>query len=185
MFQGAGHASKTFHLDWIVFTHPDEDHIGAGKQFADMLGRYWSVGTVDHNGMGRFDGTARQWTSSAAGVSQLGEVVGNAVGELYLSSLIDGFADVDTYEKPAPGRSWTLSGNWADILKKLRDNRGGTVAASIGCPTSRAALRSPLRLYRSKCWVRSRTAFRVPARRDCVTLTRTRRAGSTSSNRPR
>ena len=128
MFQGAGHASKTFHLDWIVFTHPDEDHIGAGKQFADMLGRYWSVGTVDHNGMGRFDGTARQWTSSAAGVSQLGEVVGNTVGELYLSSLIDGFADVDTYEKPAPGRSWTLSGNWADILKKLRDNRGGTVA---------------------------------------------------------
>lgn len=128
MFQGQGNAHKTFHFDWIVFTHPDEDHIGAGKQFVDKLGDYWSVGTVYHNGMGRFDGTARSWTAAAAGMSQLGEVEGEDQSELYLSSLIDGFADVDTYEQPGPGRSWKLSGNWATILKKLRDNRGGTVA---------------------------------------------------------
>lgn len=128
MFQGAGNENKTFHLDWIAFTHPDEDHIGAGKQFVDKLGEYWSVGTVYHNGMGRFDGAARQWTSSAAGLSQLGEVQGNNAGELYLNSLIDGFSDVDAYEKPAPGRTWKLSGNWATILKKLRDNRGAAVA---------------------------------------------------------
>jgi beta-lactamase superfamily II metal-dependent hydrolase len=127
MFQGPGNANKTFHLDWIAFTHPDEDHIGAGKQFVDKLGRYWSVGTVYHNGMGRFDGPARQWTPAQAGLSQLGEVAGNDPGELYLSSLIDGFADVDAYEVPAAGRPWKLSGNWAAILKKLRDNRGGTV----------------------------------------------------------
>lgn len=127
MFQGAGNASKTFHFDWIAFTHPDDDHIGAGKQFVDMLGKYWSVGTVYHNGMGRFDGAARQWTSSASGMSQLGEVEGDDENELYLSSLIDGFADVDTYEKPAPGRTWKLSGNWAVILKKLRDHRSGAV----------------------------------------------------------
>lgn len=128
MFQGPGNANKTFHLDWIAFTHPDEDHIGAGKQFVDKLGSYWSVGTVYHNGMGRFDGAARQWTSAAAGISQLGEVQGTHAGELYLSSLIDGFADVDTYETPTAGRTWKLSGNWAAILKKLRDNRGTTVA---------------------------------------------------------
>jgi beta-lactamase superfamily II metal-dependent hydrolase len=128
MFQGAGNASKTFHLDWIVFTHPDDDHIGGGKQFADMLGKYWSVGAVYHNGMGRFDGGARQWTESAPGMSQLGEVEGENQDELYLSSLIDGFDDVDAFEKPGPGRSWKLSGNWATILKKLRDHRGGAVA---------------------------------------------------------
>lgn len=128
MFQGAGGEAKTFHFDWIVFTHPDDDHIGAGKQFVDKLGEYWSVGTVYHNGMGRFDGTARKWASAAApGMSQLGEVQGDDGDELYLSSLIDGFADVDTYEQPGPGRTWKLSGNWATILKELRDGRGATV----------------------------------------------------------
>ncbi|RVN54221.1 ComEC/Rec2 family competence protein [Sinorhizobium meliloti] len=129
MFRGAANADRTFHLDWIVFTHPDDDHIGAGKQFADMLGRYWSVGTVYHNGMGRFDGTPQVWTSSIAGMSQLGEVEGSHESELYLNSLIDTFDDVDAYEKPAGGRSWKLSGNWSNILKKLRDSRGSTVGA--------------------------------------------------------
>ena len=127
MFKEPENKDKLFHLDWIVFTHPDDDHIGAGRQFVDMLGRYWSVGTVYHNGMGRFDGDAREWTSSAPGMSQLGEVVGSDEDELYLGSLIDGFADIDSYAKPAPGRSWKLSGNWGTILKKLRDHRGGTV----------------------------------------------------------
>ncbi|MCJ8056121.1 hypothetical protein GB928_018980 [Shinella curvata] len=129
MFHGAENAGRTFHFDWIAFTHPDEDHIGAGKQFADMLGKYWSVGTVYHNGMGRFDGTPREWAPSATGMSQLGEIVGDDEGELYLNTLIDTFDDVDAYEKPAARRPWKLSGNWANILKKLRDHRGRNVAA--------------------------------------------------------
>ncbi len=127
MFQGPANANKTFHFEWIVFTHPDEDHIGAGKQFVEKLGDYWSVGTVYHNGMGRFDGPPRQWTAASPGVSQLGAVEGNSADELYLSSLLDGFADVDAYENPDAGRPWKLSGNWATILKTLRNNRGPNV----------------------------------------------------------
>lgn len=128
MFQGEANENKTFHLDWIVFTHPDEDHIGAGKQFVEKLGDYWSVGTVYHNGMGRFDADARKWTSATPGLSQLGEVRGEDDDELYLTSLIDGFADVDAYEHSGPGRPWKLDGNWATILKRLRDHRGAAVA---------------------------------------------------------
>jgi beta-lactamase superfamily II metal-dependent hydrolase len=120
---------RPFHFDWIAFSHPDEDHIGAGKQFADKLGRYWSVGTVYHNGMGRFSGEAREWTQASAGMSQLGEVVGTSEDELYLSTMIDGFADVDEYAATAPGRDWKLSGNWATIIKKLNAERGTYVGA--------------------------------------------------------
>jgi beta-lactamase superfamily II metal-dependent hydrolase len=144
MFQAPADRDKTFHFDWIAFTHPDEDHIGAGKQFVDKLGHYWSVGTVYHNGMGRYDGTPKQWTATSPGMSQLGEVAGNDEDELYLSSMIDGFGDVDTYEKARPGRSWKLSGNWAAILKKLRDHRGGAVGAlkRLSDKSSGAALAS-------------------------------------------
>lgn len=129
MFQGNDNRDKTFQFDWIVFTHPDEDHIGAGKQFTDKLGTYWSVGTVYHNGMGRFDGSPKEWSAAAPGMSQLGKVEGDDPDELYLTSLTDDFADVDAYENAQPGRPWKLSGNWATILKKLRDNRGGSVGA--------------------------------------------------------
>ncbi|MEQ1515904.1 MAG: hypothetical protein ABL931_05380 [Usitatibacteraceae bacterium] len=127
MFQGPENKDRTFHFDWIAFTHPDEDHIGAGKQFVDKLGSYWSVGTVYHNGMGRFDGDARVWTPAAPGMSQLGVVEGDSDDELYLSSLIDGFADVVKYDTPGPGRTWKLSGNWANILRALNKARGAMV----------------------------------------------------------
>jgi beta-lactamase superfamily II metal-dependent hydrolase len=127
MFQGDDNRDKTFHFDWILFTHPDEDHIGAAKQFTDNLGTYWSVGTVYHNGMGRFDGDPQKWSAAAHGMSQLGKVEGDDADELYLTSLIDDFADVDTYENAQADRTWKLSGNWATILKKLRDNRGTSV----------------------------------------------------------
>lgn len=120
---------RTFHFDWIAFSHPDEDHIGAGRQFADKLGKYWSVGTVYHNGMGRFNGELREWTPASAGMSQLGELVGASEDELYLSTTIDGFADVDEYADVALGRDWKLSGNWAKIVKMLNAERGSSVGA--------------------------------------------------------
>jgi len=124
MFRAPNSPKATFHFDWIIFTHPDDDHIGAGLQFVEKLGHYWSVGTVYHNGMGRFDGEAREWEPARPGMSQLGEISGTSDDELYLSSLIDGFDDVDRYASATPGRPWKLKGNWANILKAFAAARG-------------------------------------------------------------
>jgi|GEM_PF-981058 len=127
MFQDRADKDKTFHFDWIAFTHPDEDHIGAAKQFVGKLGRYWSVGTVFHNGQGRFSGTPRTWTASRSGLSQLGPIKGESEDKLYLSNLIDGFADVRRYKDANGRRSWKLKGNWATILKGFEAQEGITV----------------------------------------------------------
>ncbi len=133
MFEGAA-KSDTFHFDWLAFTHPDEDHIGAGPEFVKKLGDYWSVGTVYHCGLARFRGRdAAAWASTAQGrsrqrgFSQLGEIDGAREEELYVVSLIDGWSDIAKYSKTTTRRRWQLGGNYAKILKALHAHRGSAV----------------------------------------------------------
>jgi len=126
--------SKPFHLDWMVFTHPDEDHIGAAREFVKKLGSYWSVGTVFHPGIARFKGIDMKKfvpnASSASkrkGFSQLGEVDGKSTRKLFLTTVIDGWSDVKKYMSPTTSRKWFLAGNYGTILRGLYKHRGKAV----------------------------------------------------------
>lgn len=132
-FEGAN-KDKPFHLDWIVLTHPDEDHIGAGRDFVKKLGKYWSVGTVFHPGVARFSGKpAKEFDASASsvsgklGFSQLGEISGNSAKKLFLGSMIDGWGDVGRFMKTTASRTWKLSGNYGTILRALHKEKGKSV----------------------------------------------------------
>ena len=133
-FEGAA-KDDTFHLDWLVITHPDEDHFGAGREMMKNLGKYWSIGTVYHNGMGRFSGEAISEYEPATdeyerlpGFSQLGTIDGPSDDQLFVTSLIDHFGDVGRLLEAARNRSWTLSRtNYAKFLKGLYEHREGAV----------------------------------------------------------
>ena len=132
-FEGEA-AGEPFHFEWIAFSHPDEDHIGAGKELVSKLGSYWSIGTVYHCGLGRYSGREpKPWRPPSGngarrrGFSQLGLVDGASEDRLFLTSLIDGWGDVETYSKTAASRPWKLAGNYASILKTLHQHRGGAV----------------------------------------------------------
>jgi beta-lactamase superfamily II metal-dependent hydrolase len=132
-FEGANKQAP-FHLDWIVLTHPDEDHIGAGQDFAKKLGKYWSVGTVYHPGVARFKGKdAKEFDASATtekgklGFSQLGDISGKSEKKLFLGTMIDGWGDVGKYLTTTSTRSWKLGGNYGKILKALHGEKGKSV----------------------------------------------------------
>lgn len=126
--------SSPFHLDWIALTHPDEDHIGAGRDFVKKLGKYWSVGTVYHPGVARFSGKKpKEYDETATsvpkrlGFSQLGEISGNSNKKLFLGTMIDGWSDVEKYMRTTANRSWKLGGNYGTILRALHKERGKSV----------------------------------------------------------
>ena len=134
MFEDAN-ASNPFHFDWMVITHPDEDHFGAGREMVNKLGDYWSFGTVYHCGLGRFThaGKVKYEPPSGgqpgkAGRGQLGEVDGDSADKLFCTSLIDHFGDVARYMNPTANRDWILkSANYAKFLIGLREQRGQSV----------------------------------------------------------
>jgi len=133
-FEGAA-AGDPFHLDWLVISHPDEDHFGAGKEMVQKLGKWWSIGTVYHCGLGRFKGApVREFEPAAAGqdrvpgFSQLGVVDGETDNRLYLTSLVNHFGDVGRLQRTTNNRDWTLSGtNYAKFLSELHEHRGAAV----------------------------------------------------------
>ena len=108
-----------FKLDAMVVTHPDEDHFGG---FPEVINRVkpgaFEIGSVFHNGMGRFDGEATKYNGSK-GFSQLGPVEGGALPDAGLTALLDTEGDIKRYSKPGPNRPWALSGNYADFLKSV------------------------------------------------------------------
>ncbi len=133
MFEGANKGAP-FHFDWIVFTHPDEDHIGAGKEFTAKLGKWWSVGTVYHSGIGRFKGgqykkfnALARSESERKGLSQLGEIDGESNDKLFISTVINDWNDIEEYQKMTSRRKWYLKGNYADILKQMLNESGKSV----------------------------------------------------------
>lgn len=133
-FEGSN-KNNTFHLDWIVFTHPDEDHIGAGQDFVKKLGKYWSVGTVYHPGVARFKGKdikafdpTASTVSGKLGFSQLGEISGKSTRKLFLGTMIDGWTDVRKYINPTSSRDWELGGNYGKILRALYAEKGKSIS---------------------------------------------------------
>ncbi len=111
--------SGRFHIDAVVCSHPDYDHFGG---FLDMTKggkvRAFTYGTVYHNGLGRFSGAPTAF-ANGKGMSQLGPVEGSGSPELYLTTLLDGFDDVDKYKSARGGRQWKLSGSYATWLQDL------------------------------------------------------------------
>jgi beta-lactamase superfamily II metal-dependent hydrolase len=127
-------AGDPFHFEWLVLTHPDEDHAGGAKEFVAKLGELWSVGKLFHCGLGRFKGEdsrpqvpAGEDRPEQPGFGQLGPVKAGEGGELYLSQLIDGAGDIEKFSEPAGRRAWFLSGNYANVLKAAADHVGGAV----------------------------------------------------------
>lgn len=107
-----------FHIDAVVCSHPDYDHYGG---FLDMTAklesRWFSFGTVYHNGLGRFDGDASA-LESGSGFSQLGPVRGSEP-DAFLTTLIDGFDDVRKLGRKRGRRRWTLTGSYGKWLEEL------------------------------------------------------------------
>lgn len=116
-----------FHLDALVCSHPDYDHYGG---FLNMTGKLrqstLTYGTVFHNGMGRFSGPETAY-EDGRGLSQLGPVEGDELPEAWLTTLIDGFDDVQRYLEPAADRPWVLAGSYRDWLADLLAMRDGEV----------------------------------------------------------
>jgi hypothetical protein len=89
-----------FRIDAVVCTHPDYDHYGGFMELnASIKSKTLEYGTVYHNGMGRFGGMAASKYENGKGFGQLGAIEGNALPDAYLTTLIDGFADVQKYAK--------------------------------------------------------------------------------------
>jgi hypothetical protein len=125
-----GFGTRAFRLDDVVCTHPDADHFGG---LVDMTERgvkkkTLEFGTVYHNGMGRFSGTATAYRNGAAH-SQLGPVQGDDLPDAFLTTLLDGFDDVRKYESRSAGRSWTLTGDYGAWLRTLAALEGHGVGA--------------------------------------------------------
>lgn len=125
----------SFHLDWLVISHPDEDHFGAGREMLKNIGKWWSIGTVYHCGLGRFKGQditvykpATDSNDGTPGFSQLGIIDGESENKLYVTSLIDHFADVGRLQSATNHREWTLTGtNYAKFLYGLYKHKGDSV----------------------------------------------------------
>jgi beta-lactamase superfamily II metal-dependent hydrolase len=125
-------ADDPFHLEWVVISHPDEDHFGAGKEMLNRIGSWWSMDTVYHCGLGRYKGApARKYRPASGGqgrqpgFSQLGVVDGKSSRKLYLTSLFDHFGDVGRLQKTTANRDWTLTGtSYANFIGGLHERRG-------------------------------------------------------------
>lgn len=113
-----------FRLDAVVCTHPDADHYGGLVEVAGMAqaGKL-TIGTVFHCGLARYSGTATAF-ANGAGFGQLGPVAGNPLPDAYLTTLLDGFADVKKFGKTQSGRAWKLTGDYGDWLKQLASLQG-------------------------------------------------------------
>lgn len=121
-------ADKPFHLDALICTHPDYDHYGGLMELTKKINpndpqNGITIGTVFHNGLGRFSGPYTKY-QNGAGFSQLGPLEGGELPEAYLTTLIDGFDDVRKYSEPEPGRDWVLDGSYTDWLKDLAEKEG-------------------------------------------------------------
>jgi beta-lactamase superfamily II metal-dependent hydrolase len=113
-----------FRIHAMVCTHPDADHFGGFVDMVDWVKpRKFEIGTVFHNGMGRFSGPYSAYRSGA-GFSQLGPVAGRSMPDGFLTTLIDSFDDVRKYDRPTASRPWELSGSYANWLRSLAKKEG-------------------------------------------------------------
>ncbi len=116
-----------FKLDAVIVTHPDEDHFGG---FPEVIERVnpgaFEIGTIYHNGMGRFNGKAMAYDGSM-GFGQLGPVEGAALPEAGLTTLLDGPTDILAYANAAPNRPWKLDGNYSDFLQAAATKVGAGI----------------------------------------------------------
>jgi beta-lactamase superfamily II metal-dependent hydrolase len=109
-------------LDAVVCTHPDYDHFGGLTALtANVRGKTLEYGTVYHCGLGRFNGDGGE------AMSQLGPLSDGP--ERFVTTLLDGFDDVDEYTRPTPTRPWTLAGSYGTWLGELRQLQGDGVEA--------------------------------------------------------
>jgi len=117
-----------FHIDAVVASHPDYDHFGGFLDMMDMVQRkQFSFGNVYHNGIARFSGKPPSPLANGKAFSQLGVVQGSSEPDIYLTTLVDGFEDVDRYSKRRGSRHWALSGTYGEWLKSLRAHSGDGV----------------------------------------------------------
>lgn len=121
--------TPNFHIDALVCSHPDYDHFGG---FLDMVGdiksNVFTVGNVYHGGLGRYNTTA-SGLRNKKGLSQLGVVEGAGSPDLYVTTLIDDFQDVDRMAKTARGRPWKLNGSYGQWLRDLSSLKGKGVGS--------------------------------------------------------
>jgi beta-lactamase superfamily II metal-dependent hydrolase len=120
---------KPFRLDAVVCSHPDLDHFGG---FVDMTAEVrkgeLEYGTVFHCGLGRFTGAPAS-LQGGIGFGQLGPVKADAAGDLFETTLLSGFGDVQTFAKPTASRPWVLDGGYGDWLRDLLALKGAGVGA--------------------------------------------------------
>ena len=122
---------RPFHIQDVVCTHPDRDHYGGLMDLTDKIAENdqnerITLGTVYHNGLGRFDGRCSR-LANGEGHSQLGPVKGSPP-EAWLTTLIDSFHDVEKYTNTTNRRQWKLTGRYATWLNDLRSHEGNGVA---------------------------------------------------------
>lgn len=121
------HLPGLFKLDAVVLTHPDADHFGGFGEVVDRTkpGAF-EIGTVYHNGLGRFSGEATAY-DGARGFSQLGPVSGAALPDAGVTTLLDSAADIERYSKTETGRTWKLQGDYAALLKDVATRVGAGI----------------------------------------------------------
>lgn len=124
---------QPFRLEALICTHPDYDHYGGFLSLTPHIkNKTLEVGTVYHNGMGRFEGAATTAYENGQGFGQLGPVNGGPLPDAFLTTLIDGFDDVRKYRKVSGARKWKLtssSGSYGEWLSTLADLEGQGVGA--------------------------------------------------------
>ena len=119
-----------FRIDALVCTHPDYDHYGGFLSLTSSIkGKTLEIGTVYHNGMGRFGGVETTKYENGKGFGQLGPVEGSDLPDAFLTALIDGFADVRKYKKASGAREWKLTGSYGDWLLELAELEGQGVGS--------------------------------------------------------
>jgi hypothetical protein len=121
--QEFGFRKAPLRLDAVVCTHPDYDHYGGFAALTgNVRGKTLEFGAVYHCGLARFSG------DGGAAMSQLGPLSNGP--ERFVTTLLDGFDDVEEYMRPTATRPWTLDrsyGRWLDELRQLQGNGVGTV----------------------------------------------------------
>ena len=128
-----GFGGKKFYVDAVVISHPDYDHYGGFLDMLDKLKRkQFKFGTVYHNGLGRFN-CEPKGIYRGKGMGQLGPVSGTNEPDLFLTTLLDNFADVRKLAKTSRGRNWKLTGSYATLLRGLEEleGKGVTGLASV------------------------------------------------------
>lgn len=119
-----------FRMDALVCTHPDYDHYGGFLSLTPFIkNKTLEVGTVYHNGMGRYSGVPMTKYENGQGFGQLGPVQGGDLPDAFLTALIDDFADVRKYQKASGARAWKLTGDYGDWLSALAELEGQGVGS--------------------------------------------------------